>query len=458
MHSLRWKLALAFLLVIFVSVSLTTLLTVVRSGHLFDDYVLQAKDTYVQQVVETLDRHYASEGSWAGIQSVLSDMPLFDNNRLALADVSGVIVGDTNAEWLGKSAADMDLTNPVSVAISGNEVGRLYVLPSGEQGEGARHPDQGRIYDLLGVLWVAAVAVIAILLGFLVTRQLTKPIQDLKKGASRIASRDLTYRVTAKSNDEFGDLANSFNSMAASLESSEEARRHLFTDIAHELRTPLSVIEGTVDAMLDGVYETSPENLASIKEETARLTALVGDVRDLALAEAGQLKLEIEPTDLAKLVHTRVSQAEVMALDKGIRLRTDIAEDLPMIEIDARRIEQAIANLIENALNHTPPGGTIIVTVAAGGEKGFPGDKDQILVSVADTGEGIPAEHLQHIFERFYRVDEARSRKAGGAGLGLAIARQMVELNGGRIWVESQVGKGSRFSFVLPLSRPESSA
>jgi two-component system OmpR family sensor kinase len=277
--------------------------------------------------------------------------------------------------------------------------------------------------------------------------QFTKPIRALKKGAARIASGDLAYRAEVKSKDEFGELANSFNSMAASLDNGEQSRRRLFADIAHELRTPLSVIEGTVDAMLDGVYEPNPDNLNSIKEEAEVLTTLVGELRDLTLAESGHLKLDFEPTNLAELVRRRVSQADVIARGKNITLRMDIAEGLPEIETDGRRIEQVVANLLDNALNHTPSGGIVTVAVSP--------DKDGALISVADTGEGIPAEHLPYIFERFYRIDDARSRKTGGAGLGLAIAKQMVELHGGRIWVESEVGKGSKFSFTLPLTHLE---
>jgi signal transduction histidine kinase len=198
--------------------------------------------------------------------------------------------------------------------------------------------------------------------------------------------------------------------------------------------------------MIDGVYEPNPDNLNSIKEETDLLTRLVGELRDLTLAESGHLKLEFEPTNLAELVQRRVSQAEVIARGKNITLRMNITEGLPEIEADGRRVEQVVANLLDNALNHTPSGGIVTVAVSL--------DKDDALVSVADTGEGIPAEHLPYIFERFYRIDDARSRKTGGAGLGLAIAKQMVELHGGRIWVESEVGKGSKFSFTLPVTRP----
>ena len=286
--------------------------------------------------------------------------------------------------------------------------------------------------------------IVAILVGLVLTLQITRPIRRLKKGAARIASGDLTHRVEVESRDELGELGKSFNTMAESLDNSEQARRRLLADITHDLRTPLSVIEGTVDAMLDGVYQANPENLNSIKEETSVLTHLVAELRDLSLAETGQLKLEIEPVKIAELVKRRVSQLEVIAQKKNISLKIDVADGLPQIEADSVRIDQVVSNLLINALSYTPSGGTVQVSAMS--------DKDNLLVSIADTGEGIPAEHLPHIFERFYRVDDARSRKTGGSGLGLAIAKQMVELHGGRIWVDSKVGKGSTFSFTVPVA------
>jgi two-component system OmpR family sensor kinase len=296
-------------------------------------------------------------------------------------------------------------------------------------------------------------AVVAILLGLLLTRQLTKPIQVLKNGAARISAGDLSHRVAIRSKDELGDLAESFNSMAASLDASEQARQRLFADIAHELRTPLSVVNGTVDAILDGVYEPNAEHLTSLKEETAILTRLVDDLRDLTLAESGQLKLLLEPTDVLSLVQRRVARASVIAREKDVRLETKAPDGLPRAEADGGRIDQVLANLLDNALKHTPTGGSVTVTLSIeDGGKGFPAGGRHILVSVADTGEGIPAEHLAHVFDRLYRVDDARSRETGGAGLGLAIARQMVDLHGGRIWVESEMGGGTRFFFTLPIA------
>jgi signal transduction histidine kinase len=459
-RSLSWKLALSLLLVVAVSVGLTAYFTHRGTTREFGEFISESRASYLEQMEERLRDFYTESGSWSGVQGLLESLPVFVNDRLILADSSGTIIGDTNVEWLGKTAESMRLAKPTSIIVSGHEVGKLYVLSSGMVGvqfiiTGSAFPDQpppsspergflSRVNRSLLIAGVAG-AVVAILLGLLLTRQFTKPIRALKKGAARIARGDLAYRVSVKSRDEFGELARSFNSMAASLDSSEQSRRRLFADIAHELRTPLSVIEGTVDAMLDGVYESNPDNLASIKEETAVLTRLVAELRDLTLAESGKLKLVVEPTNLAELVQRRISQADVIAREKNVTLKTDIAEGLPQVKVDGRRIEQVVANLLDNALNHTPSGGTVTVVVGPG--------QEGILVSVVDTGEGIPAEHLPYVFERFYKVDDARSRKSGGAGLGLAIAKQMVELHGGRIWVESEVGKGSKFSFTLPVAR-----
>ncbi len=461
MRSLSWKIALSLLLVVAVSVGLTAYLTHHRTTREFHDFMSESRASYMESTEQTLEDFYAENGSWSGVQGLLYSLPTFVNDRLVLADTSGTIIGDTYGQWLGSSAKSVGLSKPASIVVSGEEVGELYLLSSGGMiivqfgtaaggmppGQQPSSPEQRYLSHVNTSLIIAGVvgAVVAILMGLLLTRQVTKPIRELKKGAARIASGDLGYRAEVKSKDEFGDLANSFNSMAASLDSSEQSRRRLFADIAHELRTPLSVIEGTVDAMLDGVYKPDPDNLNSIKEETEVLTRLVGELRDLALAESGHLKLEIGPTNLTELVQRRVYQAEVIARGKNVSLSTDIAEGLPEIEADGRRIEQVVANLLDNALNHTPSGGTVTIAVSP--------DKDGILVSVLDTGEGIPADHLPYIFERFYRVDDARSRKTGGAGLGLAIAKQMVELHGGSIRVESEEGKGSKFSFTLPVTQ-----
>jgi signal transduction histidine kinase len=485
--SLRWKFALALLLVVAISVGLTAYLTNRGTTREFTSYIEQGRRYYLVQVEEGLSWFYEGNGNWSGVQSLFDGLGTLRGDRVILADSSSIIVADTHGEWLGNTTAGVGLTTPTSViTVSGEEVGELYLLssptvhfrvfmgdrpafgdlpmpgPPGQPADGSpfsfEQLEQGFLDRTNQSLVIAGIvgAVVAILLGLLLTRQFTKPIQVLKSGAARIASGDLSHRVKVSSKDELGNLAESFNSMAASLDSSEQARQRLLADIAHELRTPLSVIEGTVAAMVDGVYEPNASNLSSLKEETEVLTRLVDDLRDLTLAESGQLKLETEPTDMASLVQRRVSRAEIAARERNVSLKANIAKGLPQVEIDRRRIEQVLTNLLDNALNHTPSGGIITVTLAAADSGARqPADSEHILVSVADTGEGISAQHLPHIFERLYRVDDARSREKGGAGLGLAIAKQMIELHGGRIWVESEVGTGSRFSFTLPIKKPQ---
>lgn len=301
-------------------------------------------------------------------------------------------------------------------------------------------------------IWIAGIIAIAIalLVGIILTRQITRPIQELNSGAKHISEGDLNYQVKVRSRDELGKLGESFNRMAAKLNNSEQSRRRLVSDVAHELRTPLTIIQGTVDGIKDGVFQPDKEHLDSIKEQTVLLTHLVNDLRDLSLAESGQLKLELQPADMVKLVQSKLTQFEVSAHQKNIQLNLESPSNLPEIKIDSRRMEQIISNLLSNAIRHTPAGGKITVSLMMQNVRSHDQD-NHLIISVADTGEGIPSEHLPHLFERFYRVENSRSRSEGGAGLGLAIVKQMVEAHGGQVWVESQSGKGSTFSFKLPF-------
>jgi signal transduction histidine kinase len=255
---------------------------------------------------------------------------------------------------------------------------------------------------------------------------------------------DLSQRVEVHSQDEIGELARAFNAMADGLARLEELRRNMVTDVAHELRTPLSNIRGYLEALQDGVVEPKPEVIDSLHEEAMLLNRLVDDLRELTLAEAGQLKLERRPVAPADLVDRALEAARAQAEAKGIALQADLPEDLPLVDVDSQRIGQVLGNLLSNALTHTPPGGKVVVVARA--------KQLAVEVSVSDTGEGIPLERLPYIFERFYRADRSRSRATGGTGLGLSIAKQLVEAHGGRISVASQVGQGTTFTFTLPVA------
>lgn len=284
---------------------------------------------------------------------------------------------------------------------------------------------------------------LALVLGSLLFRQITSPLRALSHTAQAIAAGQLGRRVDIKTGDEIGQLAKSFNYMAESLAQADIQRRNMVADIAHELGTPLTVVQGNLEAILDGVYDLNLENVASIHEQTVLLSRLVADLRDLALAEAGQLHLDLQPVDLASLVDRVIEGFETQASDKGISLKVNVPADSPQINGDEQRLNQVLFNLISNALRHTPSGGTITTV----GEI----KEDRVVIKVQDTGSGIPPEDLPHVFERFYRADRSRARTSGGSGLGLTIAKQIIEAHDGQIWVQSWLGAGSTFAFSLPV-------
>ncbi len=288
--------------------------------------------------------------------------------------------------------------------------------------------------------------IVAFTIGVILTRQITHPLHQLSEGVQQVSRGNLSYRVNIKSGDELGMLADSFNSMAADLEKGEKAREQIIADISHELRTPLTVIEGTVNGIMDGVFKPDQEHLRSILDQTALLTRLASDLRDLSLAESGQLKLNPEPADLLELADKIVSRYRIKADQNDIDISVVAEEQIPPVEFDALRIDQVISNLVTNAMRYTPAGGSIVVRLAR--------QPANLVLSVTDTGLGISPQNLPHVFERFYRAENSRSRISGGTGLGLAIVKQMVEAHGGRVWAESQPGTGSTFSFSLPLKFP----
>ncbi len=468
MRSLNWKLGGALLLMVVVSIGLMAYLTNRSTTREFRQYISCINVVYAERVEQSLALFYSEENSWDDIQSVLGTSREADSGRLIVVDNAGVVVGDNYRDWLDRDVEDIGLAGGILIEVLGEEVGEFYFM--GTPGAGVSRGPMGQWNEfvppvmnmaeqdflnrvqgsliLAGLLAVGA----AILLGLIITRQITKPIHALTAGARRISRGQLDYRVKVHSKDEIGDLAMSFNEMASVLSKNEETRRRLLADITHELRTPLTVIEGTVNGILDGVFEPDNERLNSVKDETFLLTRLIDDLRDISLAEAGQLKLEIAPTDMVKLVNRKLLQAEGAAHEKGVQLELQAAQDIPELSVDLFRMEQVIANLITNAVRHTFAGGKVAITLQEGTANNGSGlDSPHLLISVADTGEGIGAEHLGKIFERFYRADSSRARSRGETGLGLAIVKQMVEAHGGRVWVESEPDKGSTFFVALPF-------
>lgn len=295
----------------------------------------------------------------------------------------------------------------------------------------------------LGIAAIVAV-LLALGIGFLVSRMVTRPVRQLSLSARRIAEGDLTQRVKGAGDDEIGEVAEAFNSMAAQLEKKEKSRKQLLADIAHELRNPLSIIQGNLEAWLDGVITPTPNQIASVYDETVLLNRLITDLRELSLAEAGQLKLHLKQTDLVDLIESETTVFQARCREKGVNLNTETDPGLPSINIDRDRIKQVLHNLLENALRYTPAGGSISVTTVK--------ENSLINVAVTDTGSGIDPADLPYVFDHFYKADKSRQRAYGSAGIGLALVRKYVELHRGSVSVESQPGKGSAFYFTLPLS------
>jgi two-component system OmpR family sensor kinase len=468
MRSLSWKLGGALLLVVVVTVGLMAYLTNTSTASEFRQFISGGNTTHIQNLAGSLGQIYSNDGSWDEIQNSLTILLRTSNERLIVADSDGVIVGDTERDWLGRDTAQVGLENGTAVIVSGGEVGQFYLLTSGF-GPGMGHMGMGGqggqgttvltvaqedfLNQVNSSLWttILIAAAVALVLGFLLARQFTRPINALAAGAHHIADGDMGIRVQIKSNDEIGDLARSFNNMASSLDKSEQARQRLVTDIAHEVRTPLTIIEGTVEGIADGVFPPNSEHLDSIREQTVLLNRLVGDLRDLSLAETGQLKMDPMPTNMVELVRRKISQIEMKTREKSIRLELKVDKRIPDIEVDPHRMDQIISNLLTNAIRHTPNTGSITVSIRRVSKADSHMNQPYLSFSIANTGEGIMAEHLSHIFDRFYRVEPSRARSEGGAGLGLAIVKQLVEAHGGKVWAESSPGKGSIFYIALPI-------
>jgi histidine kinase len=289
----------------------------------------------------------------------------------------------------------------------------------------------------------------AISISIFITRRIVAPIQRMMTASQSIADGHYDERVelpggiVGEQMDELGQLALSFNRMAEKLEHTEEMRKRLIGDVAHELRTPLTTIQGSMEGLIDGVLPPDEEVFQNIHREATRLQSLVRDLQELSKVEAGSMRVDPEPVSPVELTRKACTLLERQFEEKGVRLQHEVSEELPLVLADSDRIGQVLLNLIGNALQYTPSDGWVRVTAFVGAAV--------VRFSVADSGIGIDSEHLPHVFTRFYRVDKSRSRVAGGSGIGLTIAKHLVEASGGRIWAESPgIGEGSTFSFTLP--------
>ncbi len=305
------------------------------------------------------------------------------------------------------------------------------------------------VNESLGLAATAALLV-AVLVSLFISRRVVGPIRDMMSASRQIAAGEYRERVSVRRGagpedlDELGQLAVSFNRMAAELERTETQRRELIADVSHELRTPLTSIKGTMEGLLDGVLPAQAETFHQVYAEADRLQRLVNDLQELSRVEAGAYSLSLRPLRLPELAANVQSRLAQQFSEKGVRLEIDIPPDLPTFPADEDRLYQVLLNLVGNGLQYTSAGGEVRLSARR--------REEQIEIEVQDTGIGISPEHLPHLFTRFYRVDKSRSRAGGGSGIGLTVARHLVEAHGGRIWAESDgPGRGSAFILALPL-------
>jgi len=449
------KLSLAFLVISLAAIGVVAVLSARATREQFRQYVVASAMAGQMGWAQTLTEYYAAQGSWAGVEALLAQLgpggmgmgrgrnaAAGAGPNFAVADPAGRVLASKNGELVGEVLPANVLAQGSEMTLNGRVIGFVLNVRSVD----AVFDAQGQAFlrqVQQSLVWAAVLAaVLSLALGVLVSRLLTAPLARLTAAAQAIAAGDLSQRVQVQSKDEIGDLGAAFNGMAASLAEAETLRRNLIADISHELRTPLTIIQGNIQAILEGVYPLEMAQMAGLYDETRLLTRLVDDLHDLALAEAGQLRLDRTPVNVSSLARTAAGQFDPVAEAADVKLTLETSEDVPEVLGDADRLAQVLRNLLSNAIRHTPAGGQVTMRVGCSGE--------QVTIQVADTGSGIAPEDLPYVFDRFYRGDKSRSRRGGGAGLGLAISRQLVTAHGGHIGVASSPGLGTMFTITLP--------
>lgn len=446
MRSISSKLILAFLSIGVVSVLVIAVIAIWSTRAEFIRFLTDQTQT---DIVTRLSEYHRTYGSWERVESnfIYSNTeqqpgsgPHRRRQPFALASANGRIIIPNGPYRRGENLTADALEGGIPITEDGAVIG--YLIPLRDQFEGAPRELEfiQRINRLL--LYGALIgAVIALLLGVFLSRTLTRPIRELTQATHAVSEGDLSQQVPVRSNDELGELAQAFNTMSSELSRSVNARKRMTADIAHELRTPLSLILGHAEAVHDGVLPPTRENFEIIREEAARLEHLVNDLRVLSLADAGELSIHTQSVEPERLLQDIASTYQYQAQRKNLRLMLDIAPPLPPIEVDPGRMTQVLTNILDNALRYTPEGGTIILSVKE--------VKDQVELAIQDSGPGLHPEDLDRVFDRFYRTDASRQRD-GGSGLGLAIAKSIVQAHGGQVSAESEIGKGLKVIISLP--------
>ncbi len=450
-RSLAFKWIATVLLTSLVGVVLVGLFAYRTTVNEFDRLRLeQAQAKFISDVTS----YYQANGSWDGVEAWMRAQaapttgdPTADNMDAlplliyALIDQGGVFVIGSGRFHKGEQATAQQLQEGVAITVGGTQVGTaLAALPP----PGPDPREQGYLDRTNQALLVGAVGAVAaaVLIGLLLSRQFLGALDELTGAIRAMRRGDLSQQVRVRTQDELGELAAAFNQMSAEIHRANQLRKQMTADIAHDLRTPLTVITGYLEGLRDGTLKPTVERFNIMYEETQLLKRLIDDLRTLSLADAGELKLVYQAAPPGELLEQAMKSFEPLAAEQGVKLEVVAEAQLPDVQVDRERMAQVLANLLSNALRYTPAGGKVTLQarkVAQG-----------VQLAVSDTGSGIPEDKLPNIFERFYRIEESRMENQGESGLGLAIARSIVEAHHGTIAAESRVGAGTTLLITLP--------
>jgi signal transduction histidine kinase len=453
MRSISTKLIIAFLSIGIISV---TVIFVTARWNTRQEFINFLTDQNQSAIYTSLANYHQQNGSWDGVEYLYGErqMPGMGMGQgqgqgprsemmqsFILADQDGFVIIPSGKYTIGEKLPEQELELGVPITENGRVVGIL--IPLRQQFQASQRELEFIERINVTLLYGALIgAVIALFLGIFLSRTITRPIRELTKATHAISEGDLSQQVAVRTNDELGELGKAFNKMSAELSRSVNARKQMTADIAHELRTPLSLILGHAEAVHDEVLPPTKENFEIIREEAARLENLVNDLRTLSLADAGELSIIPQTVEPGGLLQEVASLFQYQAQKKDISLELDAAPPLPALEIDPGRMTQVLTNILDNAIRHTPAGGRILLSARQVG--------GMVELAVQDSGPGLPKAEVERIFERFYRADASRRRDDGGSGLGLAIAKSIVLAHNGQLSAESEPGRGLRISILLP--------
>ena len=480
--SLQFRLALGFVLALGLALALIGVAAGMVTDNQTKRFERDRDSAHVARIREFVSVYYANRRSLhadqPGLQEILGRIGLVTGRRIVVFDSNGQMVADSHAssssyasgqDSRGKRGKGKG-NDEFPIIFGQDQVGSFTVsnvtgsnvAGGGLVSLGLLDPAPARISSVVNrsLFWAGiGAAALGTLLVWLLSRRTLAPLQNLGAAARRLGRGDLSQRADTTGPTEIRELAYSFNVMAEGLEEAERQRRNLTADVAHELRTPLSNIQGYLEAIRDGLIDPTPETIDTIHGQALHLSRLVEDLRVLAQVEAGALQLQLSPVQIDGLLQSSVEAVRPRADSKRINLSLDTQLSLPTADMDATRISQVIGNLLENAITHTPEDGRVTVSARTlrqahdKDERQAQDEGETLEVTVADTGPGIAPEELTRIFDRFYRADPSRDRSTGGVGLGLTIARRLAEAHGGTIEVESELGQGCRFTLRLPVAR-----